>query len=87
MSGHGPGSEGCREMLARLSEYLDGELDDALCRQFDAHMGDCPPCQDFLESLRRTVDVLGRLPRPSLTPEHKRQIVEAYDRLKGASRD
>lgn len=87
MSVHRPGSEGCREMFARLSEYLDGELDASLCRQFDVHMEDCPPCQAFIESLQRTVDLLGRMPRPNLTASQKRKIVEAYEKLKEPGRD
>lgn len=84
MSGpHRPGSEGCREYFALLSEYLDSELDETLCGQFDSHMSDCPPCQEFLESLRRTVGLLGRLPRQELGEDEKRRILEACEKLRG----
>lgn len=53
--GHGRGSAECREIFARLSEYLDAELPDAVCADLERHLDDCPPCQRFLESLRRTV--------------------------------
>lgn len=45
----------CREIFARLSEYLDGELPPDVCEQMAAHIGDCPPCVEFVESLKKTV--------------------------------
>ncbi len=43
-------------MFASLSDYLDGIVDDASCEQMQKHIADCPPCQAFVDSLRRTVD-------------------------------
>ncbi len=50
---HAP--ENCREIFARLSEYLDGELAPEARRELEAHLCDCPPCVEFIESLRRSV--------------------------------
>jgi predicted anti-sigma-YlaC factor YlaD len=47
----------CREMFARLSEYLDGELDEELCQCFDSHMRDCEPCLAFLTTLKKTIEL------------------------------
>ncbi len=75
---HAPGSHGCREVFALLSEYLDGEIDPAVCTGFEEHMDDCPPCQAFLESLRRTVDLTRSLPDQELPEELKQELIEAY---------
>jgi len=86
MSGtHTPGSAGCRELFEKLSEYLDGELDASTCESVGSHLADCRPCVEFLESLRRTVDLLHRLPGATLPDEARREIVEAYARLKAGS--
>lgn len=45
----------CRDMLGKLSEYLDGELDAALCRDLERHMKDCHPCLLFVDSLKKTL--------------------------------
>ena len=68
----------CREMFARLSEYLDGELDPEICSRIELHMDDCPPCQAFLEPLRRTVDLARDLPEHELPEAITRELVEAY---------
>jgi anti-sigma factor RsiW len=78
---HVHGGPRCRELLGKLSEYLDGELDLSACGKIEEHMEDCPPCQAFLESLRRTVEHL-RHAQPAAIPEDvKREIVEAWRRI------
>ena len=79
---HRPGSPRCRDLFARLSEYLDGELDEALCSEAETHLEDCPPCRDFLESLRRTVGLLDRLPAERVPEEIRREVRESLERLR-----
>lgn len=45
----------CIKMFARLSEYIDNELDEITCRNIEKHMADCSPCQVCLATLKRTV--------------------------------
>ena len=78
---HRPGSRECRDIFARLSEYIDGELDVDLCSRLEEHMDDCPPCLAFLESLRRTVGLTRQLPDQELPDELRQQLVEAYQNL------
>ena len=83
MSGHGSSSSECREIFARLSEYLDEELDPAACTHLEAHMTDCPPCQAFLESLRRTVTLARDLPAPELPEEMRQKLLAVYRKARG----
>ena len=45
----------CRDLLERLSLYVDGDLKGAPRRQLIAHLRRCPCCEEFAESLKRTV--------------------------------
>jgi anti-sigma factor (TIGR02949 family) len=45
----------CREILDKLSEYIDAELDPSLCDEIEAHMAGCSPCVAFLNTLKKTV--------------------------------
>jgi RNA polymerase sigma-70 factor (ECF subfamily) len=45
----------CKHLFAALSDYLDQEIDPALCSQLERHLGDCSPCQAYLSSLEETV--------------------------------
>lgn len=53
---HGAKDPACLEIFARLSEYLDGELPAGDCAEIEAHIGDCPPCVEFLKGLRSSVE-------------------------------
>ncbi len=45
----------CRDMLDKLSEYIDGELDPRLCRDLERHAEGCHPCLLFIDSLKKTI--------------------------------
>lgn len=81
-SARGHGGPRCRELFDKLSELLDGELDQAICAEIEGHLGDCPPCQRFLESLRRTVLLVQELPVPVLPEKIRRELVESVRRLR-----
>lgn len=78
---HRHGGPECRAIFERLSEYIDGELPSDLCDTIEGHLGDCPPCEAFLESLRRTVrwvEAAGE--SPSLPDEVREAIRTAWKR-------
>jgi anti-sigma factor RsiW len=47
----------CRDLLDRLSRYVDGDLTGRERAALMAHLRHCPCCEEFAESLRRTVQV------------------------------
>jgi len=47
--------EHCKKNFERISEYLDGELDDAVCREIEQHLRDCPDCRECVGSMRKTI--------------------------------
>jgi anti-sigma factor RsiW len=51
---HGRDPE-CLKIFERLSEYIDGELSPEDCEIIRAHIEDCEPCIDFIESLKRSI--------------------------------
>ncbi len=80
-TGHGSGSKECREIFARLSDYVDDELPRELCDGLERHLQDCPPCQAFLESLRRTVRWIEEVEAPPLPGDVRRRILAAGSSL------
>ncbi len=45
----------CKDILERLSEYIDGELDPKLCLDLERHMEDCHPYLVFVNTLKKTI--------------------------------
>ncbi|WP_322488198.1 anti-sigma factor family protein [Chloroflexus sp.] len=51
----------CLDLIDRLNDYLDGELNAASCAELEEHLRQCPECQALLASLQQTVDLLHHL--------------------------
>jgi len=66
----------CQELFARLSEFIDEELPEGICSEIEAHLSDCEPCQAFLRTLRKTVEICQQLPQDSLPEEARRELRE-----------
>ena len=84
MSGH-THNEDCREMFARLSEYLDVELPSDACREMEAHIAGCGPCAAFTESLRKTIELFREfqpqeLPAP-MARDARQKLRQAYQKM------
>ena len=78
-------TEKCKEVFSLLSEYLNLELPPDACQEMEAHIAGCPPCIEFAESLRKTVE-LCRQYEPAEVPEPlgkdaRQRLREAYQRM------
>jgi predicted anti-sigma-YlaC factor YlaD len=51
----------CRNFVEDVTAYLEGSLSSEMRALVDAHLADCPHCRAYLDQMRRTVDVVGRL--------------------------
>ncbi len=68
----------CREMLERISAYLDGELEVAECQVIEAHCRECPHCCTVVDELRRTIGLCreaGAAPLPEFIRNRARASV------------
>ena len=81
-------NEKCREVFALLSDYLNLELPPEACQDIEAHIASCPPCIEFAESLRKTVDLCRKYQPTELPPplgqKAKARLLEAYARMLGS---
>lgn len=63
---HSRGNYDCHHYLASLSEYIDGNLQEDLCRELEAHMAECENCRIVVNTLAKTVTLYHRLPEPEM---------------------
>lgn len=45
----------CDDLLTALNEYIDGDVDSAICQEFMRHLAECGPCQVVVDNLRHTI--------------------------------
>ena len=68
----------CKQMVELVSDYLEGELDARARAQFEEHLAVCPDCQEYVEQVRETVRVLGRLPEEALSAGARDELLRAF---------
>lgn len=75
----------CTRIFELLSEYLDHELAPATCEQLEKHLHDCPECVEFVESLKRSMDLCRQLgncrPTAQLDREAMARLRNAYEKM------
>lgn len=64
----------CLKILRGLSAYLDDELAGDVCREIRRHLGACPNCEVFLDSLRQTITLCRHVEPPPLSPAAKARL-------------
>lgn len=82
MSSQHASDDRCQEVFEMLSDYLDGELTAAECEEIETHISACPPCVDFLDSLKGSVSLArsytaSEAPSP-LPPKIRAALLAAY---------
>jgi anti-sigma factor RsiW len=68
----------CRELVEVITEYLEDRLSPIDRARFEAHLAECEACQRYLEQLRQTIRVLGRLPEEMLSSEARETLLTAF---------
>jgi anti-sigma factor RsiW len=68
----------CRELVEVITDYLEGTLPARDRARFEAHLALCDPCVVYLEQMRETIAVVGRLPLSGLSPTAREGLLEAF---------
>lgn len=45
----------CQRKLEQLCEYMDGELEEAICVELERHLNQCHDCRILLDTLEKTL--------------------------------
>jgi anti-sigma factor RsiW len=68
----------CQQAVELVTDYLEGALTRRDRRRFEAHLRACPNCASYLEQIRMTMRVGGRIDPDDLTPEARRDLTDLY---------
>jgi predicted anti-sigma-YlaC factor YlaD len=68
----------CRELVELVTEYFEGGLGQPERMRFEEHIAVCPPCREYLEEMRQTIDMVGKLTEQSISPEAETELLHAF---------
>jgi anti-sigma factor (TIGR02949 family) len=73
------GGLSCGQVLDRLSDYLDGDLEPAAREAVEAHLRGCDGCARFGGELKGTIQALRRHlgASPAVPPRLRQRLLEA----------
>lgn len=73
----------CREVIARLADYVDAALDALMHARVVVHLAVCAECRAYLATYRRTVALLGRSGTVEIAREARHRVTrELLERLR-----
>ena len=68
----------CQEVVELVTDYLEGALDPEEHARVEHHLAGCTKCDAYLDQIRTTIRLVGRVDPASLSPEARRGLVEAF---------
>ncbi|HEV3103949.1 MAG TPA: zf-HC2 domain-containing protein [Candidatus Dormibacteraeota bacterium] len=68
----------CREVVELMTHYLDGVLSSADRAKFEQHMTGCDGCRTYLDQLRTSRMLMGRVAYEPVPVPLKAELVNAF---------
>lgn len=68
----------CREMVEFITDYLEGALPRAERRRFARHLDGCDGCSAYVEQMRQTIELVGRIEPADLTPSARDAMLHTF---------
>jgi predicted anti-sigma-YlaC factor YlaD len=74
MSDHKPANISCDQILGLLTDYLDGQTREEVCREIEQHMSECHNCRVVVDTTRKTISLVhANADTPLSIPEDVRE--------------
>ena len=68
----------CVELVELVTDYLEGALSPSEHARVERHLGACENCTRYVEEMRTTITLVGRIEEDDLSPEAKSELLEAF---------
>jgi anti-sigma factor RsiW len=68
----------CQELVELVTEYFEGALPPQEALLFEQHAATCKGCGRYLDQMRRTIEIAGRLTPESISPEAEAALLSAF---------
>jgi anti-sigma factor RsiW len=73
-----PGELTCQELAEIITDYLEGALSPLDRARFEDHVAECDDCATYVEQLRVTIAVTGRVAADDLAPAFRAELLGVF---------
>jgi anti-sigma factor RsiW len=75
----------CQQLVELVTDYLEGALSRADRQRFEQHLDVCPGCVTYVEQIRETIRLSGRLREDDLAPAARDALLAQFRNWKETS--
>jgi anti-sigma factor (TIGR02949 family) len=75
----------CRHAVELVYDYLEGTLAAADVARLEQHLAACPPCVRYVDEVRASIEVIGRLDPEAVPADVRDDLVEVMRRFRSGS--
>lgn len=75
----------CAEMVELVNDYIEGVLSPDMCARFEAHLGTCDGCTNYLDQMRKTIQLTGRISEDEIEPQARETFLDLFRHWKNKS--
>jgi len=68
----------CAELVELVTGYLEGALSPSEHARVERHLGACENCMRYVEEMRTTIALVGRIEEDDLSAEAKSELLAAF---------
>lgn len=68
----------CQELVELVTDYVEHALSAEERQRFEAHISNCDGCRTFLEQIRTTIALAGRVTPEQLDPDAEAALLGAF---------
>jgi predicted anti-sigma-YlaC factor YlaD len=68
----------CADLVELVSDYIEGALASEQRARFEEHLTICQGCVNYLDQIRTTIALTGRLRVDDLSPEVQAELVSTF---------
>jgi predicted anti-sigma-YlaC factor YlaD len=73
-----PGNLTCKELVELVTDYLEGKLSTHDHTRFENHIDACQGCRAYLEQMRITIELVGKLEEDAIPDDAEEELRRAF---------
>lgn len=68
----------CQELVELVTDYREGALPPAERTRFEAHLLECDDCPMYVDQIRTTISLVGRLDQVDVSPDARAMLLSEF---------
>ena len=68
----------CQQVVELVTDYLENALLPEMQKRLEEHVAECPGCENYIEQMQLTINMLHQIARASVFPATKQELLQLF---------